>query len=693
MAQLIRSFVALRWRLLRGSLRGKGTEKVGVILSTIASLVLGVGIGLAIAASGRTVSDDENLFVLFCVVVAFGIVGVSVVAGVTQPIDPRVIAAEPLSDRDRAIGLLASAASGPPGLSGGLIGVGLVIGATRGAASLVIVVPAVLAWLATLLLLTRTATNTLGLLSNRFPRTGQIIVGSVRSRVLRLVPGRPRRSREPRPRRARPDRAGALPQPGRPTRASAGRGRRVDGRRRRAISRSARSGCRSSPPCSNRRRTRSPSRHGAVRTRRTAPSISPLASPSTVRRLVRRACGSGGVGAIAWRSLLTRFRTPRTALETFTGAGVGLAAVLVPTLLRDAAGGGAVLVGGAIQLAVLFMSGNSFGNDGPALAYELVAGAGPATLARGKTRSIAIVAAPLVVIGPLLAAAITQEWEYLPAGVMVGVGGLLAGAGGAIVQSTVVPVAIPESDNPFAGGETGRGMMAALAPRRGAPRPRRRHASGCAGAPVGQRPRLVGAGDRVRCRDGGGRVGGDARRNLVLDVAPDRPRTRVHQRHHTLTLTDSVGCDVDRGGCRPRDRGGRGRDRCRQVPLHPGQQGAHAGARRIARSACMPSTTRCAPSSRSPTPLARRCSTRSIVTVAASAIAWHRGRRISIRSASPTTPGRSCAACSTRSPARIRHPTPWRHPLPSHLRPAREGFDTVRRQRYARAHGTGPHRH
>ena len=181
-----------------------------------------------------------------------------------------------------------------------------------------------------------------------------------------------------------------------------------------------------------------------------------------MRRLVRRACGSGGAGAIAWRSLLTRFRTPRTALETFTGAGVGLAAVLVPTLLRDAAGGGAVLVGGAIQLAVLFMSGNSFGNDGPALTYELVAGAGPSMLARGKARSIAIVAAPLVVIGPLLAAAITQEWEYLPAGVMVGVGGLLAGAGGAIVQSTVVPVAIPESDNPFAGGETGRGMMAAL---------------------------------------------------------------------------------------------------------------------------------------------------------------------------------------------------------------------------------------
>jgi hypothetical protein len=191
-------------------------------------------------------------------------------------------------------------------------------------------------------------------------------------------------------------------------------------------------------------------------------ATAPIPTRATMRRFVRRACGSGGAGAIAWRSILTRFRTPRTALETFTGAGVGLAAVIVPTLLRDAPGGGAVLVGGAIQLAVLFMSGNSFGSDGPALTNELLAGAGPSMLARGKARSIAVVAAPLVVIGPVLAAAITQEWQYLPAGILVGGGALLAGTGGAIVQSTIVPVAIPDTDNPFAGGETGRGMMAAL---------------------------------------------------------------------------------------------------------------------------------------------------------------------------------------------------------------------------------------
>ena len=467
MAHLIRSFVALRWRLLRGSLRGKGTEKVGVIVSTIASALLGVGIGLAVAAGGRSVADDENLFVLFCVLVAGAMLGISVVTGVTQPVDPRVIAAEPLSDRDRALGLLVSAASGPPGLSGCLIGIGLTVGATRGAATMVIVVPTVLAWLATLLLLTRTATNTLGLVSNRFPRTGQVIVGLsglVFYGAFQVVPAvLGNLDRGDRDQIARVLSINPVGQLGRALGAAdesmiAAAGHLALGVLWLPVLAAAFQSTTQALTMST--------RHGPHSATSSLPTSTALASVptilTTVRKIVRRACGAGGAGAIAWRSILTRFRTPRTALETFTGAGVGLAAVLVPTLLRDAPGGGAMLVGGAIQLAILFISGNTFGSDGPALANELVAGAGPSMLAIGKTRSIAIAAAPLVVIGPVLAAAITQEWKYLPAGVMVGVGGLLAGSGGAIVQSTIVPVAIPETDNPFAAGETGRGMMAAL---------------------------------------------------------------------------------------------------------------------------------------------------------------------------------------------------------------------------------------
>ena len=115
-----------------------------------------------------------------------------------------------------------------------------------------------------------------------------------------------------------------------------------------------------------------------------------------------------------------------------------------------------------MQLAVLFMSGNSFGVDGPALTHELLAGTDARTLVRGKARSIAIVAAPLGLIGPLAAAAITAEWRYLVAGFGVGIGGLLAGTGAAVIQSALVPIAVPESDNPFASGESGKGIVSAL---------------------------------------------------------------------------------------------------------------------------------------------------------------------------------------------------------------------------------------
>ena len=68
----------------------------------------------------------------------------------------------------------------------------------------------------------------------------------------------------------------------------------------------------------------------------------------------------------------------------------------------------------------------------------------------------------LAIAGPVLAAGLTGEWRYLPAGICVGVAGLLAGSGAAVVQSAMVPIAMPETDNPFASGETGKGVVAAL---------------------------------------------------------------------------------------------------------------------------------------------------------------------------------------------------------------------------------------
>lgn len=452
MAQLISTFVRLRWRLLRGAIRHGGAEQVGAIVSTVASAIFGLGAGAAILVAGRTSDRGEDLAIMLCALILLAVVGFGIVAGISQPIDPRVIAPEPLSDRGRAIGLLAAAAFGPPGLAGITIGLGLGFGMARDLSDVPAVGVAVVSWLLSLLLVARTATNLLALLASRFPRAGQLLVGVaglVFYGMFQFVPILLNRLDDDG--RTRLADALAWTPPGQIGRAVGGTGQPwlhiIAGSIWLPLLAMAFA-------WSTRELSLSVRRAGGLETGG--------AERSAIGRLARRWCGSGTEGAIAWRSILTRFRTPRTALETFTGAGVGMAAVLVPTLARDEAGSGAVLVGGAVQLAVLFMSGNSFGTDGPALTHELLSGVRTRQLVRGKARSIAIVAAPLAVIGPLAAAGITGEWRYLAAGFGVGVGGLLAGTGAAVVQSAMVPIAIPESDNPFAGGESGKGIVAAL---------------------------------------------------------------------------------------------------------------------------------------------------------------------------------------------------------------------------------------
>ena len=447
-------FVRLRWRLLRGAIRRGGADQVGAVVSTVASMLVGLGVGTALAIGGRTIDARSDLAVLACSSILLGVLGFGVVAGVAQPVDPRVVAPEPLDDRSRAIGVLSAAAFGPPGLAGVALGAGLTVGMVHRAADVPIVLLGVSSWLLSLLLVARTATNLLALLLNRFPRAGQLVVGGVGIVFygsFQLVPALLGDLDDGQ--RARVADVVAWSPPGQVGRAIGG----VDDWPMAIVHLVLGSiwlpALAVAFERSERRLATSIRHHIGV------------ASPTEltgIRRLTRVLCGAGAVGVIAWRSLLVRFRSPRTALETVTGAAIGLAAVLAPAIFRDDPGSGAVLVGGAVQLAVLFMAGNSFGSDGPGLTHELMTGMGVHDFVAGKLRSIVIVASPLAIAGPVLAAGLTGEWRYLPAGICVGVAGLLAGSGAAVVQSAMVPIAMPETDNPFASGETGKGVVAAL---------------------------------------------------------------------------------------------------------------------------------------------------------------------------------------------------------------------------------------
>ncbi len=422
----------------------------------VAAIAIGTVGSVAVAVGIRAADDPQPWQVMFPVALVGVVISLGVIAGVAQPVDPRVIGAEPLLDRQLALGLLTTSAVGPPGIAATLLGIGLLVGSTNTSAGALVGVLALCSLLATLLLASRTTINLLGLFTNRFPRSGQVTIG-LASLVFyggfQFIPSA-FASLDSEERR---DVAhiGQFAPPGQIGQAFADADRSLTAAlghvalgsiwlpvllfifvatTRRVLSASGASG------------------RGDLSTKNTP----------FIGRLARRACGSGAVGAIAWRSVRTRMRHPRTALETFIGAGIGLAIVLVPALTRDAVGASAVLVGGAVQLSVLFMAGNSIGSDGPALGSEIMCGLEPDVIIAAKVRSVIVVASPLAALGPLIAAGVTGEWQYLPAGIAVGVAGLLAGAGGAIAQSTFVPVAVPESDNPLASGESGNGLLAAL---------------------------------------------------------------------------------------------------------------------------------------------------------------------------------------------------------------------------------------
>jgi ABC-2 type transport system permease protein len=455
MIATIATFGRLRWRLIRGAIRLGGVQQLGAVLGLAMAIIAAVGgffAGLFIDRIDANVADLRVFAItgLVAATLAFG-----VIAGVTQSVDPRVIAAEPLTDIERAAGILATVALGPVGLATIAIGAGLAIGAVDGAGSVPILALAIGSWLASLLLAARTVTNALALLAARFPRGGQLIVGVTGLAfyaAFQLVPAWLSRLDEAD--RHRVADALRFAPPGQIASAFEKVGSEPGMALLHVVVASL------WIPLLAAVFVSTTTRLGATVSRSGVKSSAP--DRHRMGRLVRYWCGSGPAGALAWRFILVRLRTPRTLLETITGSALGVGAVLIPSLVGDTPGSGAVLVGGAIQLAVLFGAGNTFGNSGPPIIYEFLAGADPRTFVRGGARAVLIVAAPLALIGPLLTTAITGEWSYFAAGIGVGIGGLFAGTGAAVVQSALVPIAIPESDNPFAGGESGKGIVAAL---------------------------------------------------------------------------------------------------------------------------------------------------------------------------------------------------------------------------------------
>ena len=167
-------------------------------------------------------------------------------------------------------------------------------------------------------------------------------------------------------------------------------------------------------------------------------------------------------GAITARTVRTKFRTPRQAVNTVTAVAIGAGVLLLGPVLGDRVDPRMVIVGGVLHFAVLFDGNNVFGMDGPAIWSEVATGADGGVLVRGKVMSSLVVMTLPAFVLPLGMAALTGGWQWLVAGWLVAAGSVLAAAGVAVASATLAPVAMPDSPNPLAAGDTGQGCVAGL---------------------------------------------------------------------------------------------------------------------------------------------------------------------------------------------------------------------------------------
>ncbi|MFZ4519300.1 MAG: hypothetical protein ACOYOP_12980 [Microthrixaceae bacterium] len=453
----VRVLVRLKWDLLRGGFRGRLQQRLATSLSLVFSVAAGL-FALAIFVSigrGFAVGDEMIVVALPVIVVSVGLL--SAAAGVEATIDVRNLATEPLRPSELSAGLLAAALVGPAALLGALSGLGLAIGWwVGGPGAAIVVVGATVLWWATLLLVSRTGANALGVLAvGRFRQIAQtlaalsgIALWFVFQFSARAMSGWDRAQWE------RVASIAALTPPGQIGRALGAADRPATAALHLLLAASWLPLLWWLHTVTLGRLVGAPPRAGAEpRTVRTG--------RSGLRAGVLRVLPAGPAGAIAARTMRTKVRTPREAVNTIVALVVGVGAlVLAPLVNGGSVGERIVLSAGLLHFAVLFEGNNTFGFDGPPLWMEVGAGADGRTLARGKAlASVTTMALPALAL-VLALAAVSGGWRWVPAGAVLALGSVLVAAGASVVSASVAPFALPDSPNPFAAGDTGQGCLA-----------------------------------------------------------------------------------------------------------------------------------------------------------------------------------------------------------------------------------------
>lgn len=463
----VRALVSLKWTLLRGGFRGNAQLRFQTALSLAFSTGAGLFALVVLAGLGRGFSNASSIIVVLLPVVVTATGLLAAAAGVETTIDVRMLAAQPLDTGQLSTGLLVSAMVGPPAIVGALSGVGLALGfGGGGPVSWLVLALIIVGWWATLLLVSRSAANVLGVLAaGRFRQLAQILaaLAAVALWLVLQIGSRVTASWDGARWRAEAERWAWTP-PGQIGRALAVVGDRPAAAMvhlglavlwlpllwwihelaiGRLVTTSPRDGGSGRP----------------VRTGRRGVRTGPLGwLPAST------------AGALAARTLRTKFRKPREAVNTVVALLLGMGTLALLPLLGSSGGAGSlpvsitdgrlVLTAGLLHFAVLFEGNNAYGYDGAPLWWEVGAGADGIRLSRSKAMSSLSVMAPAALVLVIVLSWMSDGWAWMPAGLLLAAGSILLATGASVFSAALAPFALPDSPNPLASGDTGQGCLA-----------------------------------------------------------------------------------------------------------------------------------------------------------------------------------------------------------------------------------------
>ncbi len=457
--EAVRAFVALKLRVLVGTLRRGGQSRAQILSAIVASFLLGALGFLILVAVGRNAAIADDLLVVLLPAGVLGVGLLSAATGVESTIDPRIFAGEPIGRWHLGLGMLATAIVGPPAVLACLVGAGVLVGWwTPGLAGTLLVLCAVSGWWVSLLLFSRMLANLLGAVATtrfrQLAHAGATLASLGALLATQVLAANPDSWDSQRwesmadiARWTPPGQLGlAITDAGTPLKSM---GHLVLGVLWLPLLLAV-------VVASTQRLAHSSPRPGGGGRGTSRWFVALGGSRAHTSRSARQ------VRALGARTILTKIRTPRQAVNTLTALAVGGAVYFLAPLLGTTVDSRLVIMGGAIQFAVLFDGNNAFGMDGPAMWSEIIAGVDGATLVRGKVRSSLLVMTVPGLVLPVGLAVMTGGWKWIPAGWLVAAGSVTAAAGVAVLSAVLAPFALPDSPNPLAGGDTGQGCLAGL---------------------------------------------------------------------------------------------------------------------------------------------------------------------------------------------------------------------------------------